>query len=200
MKTLTFFIFVLIMTVPIMAGSGFEDSGEDSWDVPDQISDFYDQYNFIGSFSTNAERQLILGDISERLSPGKRSGERLSRVEHLMRKVLSRIFVTDPDIIKPVPGGEPNQTSIFRSEILEIKAIKKAGLTAEVVLDSYPLQKSMNREFISCYEVGEIYSLNERLKKAAALLPCGREVHRWVQKKNMWMRSEIRLIYLKLKK
>jgi ABC-type sulfate transport system permease subunit len=56
--------------------------------LPLQVSEFYEDYNFVSSYSTKSERSLLIKCFSLKELPDSLKSKRLDRVFELMKKLL----------------------------------------------------------------------------------------------------------------
>lgn len=174
----------------------------ESQGIPLEVSEYYQNYNFISSFSSQSERKTLVDYLDQEKLPEKLKSERLERVFQLMKKVKAKVIKFDPKMnieVKPTGG------SIFPSEMIEVRNFKESGGEISVEVASYALKPEENFRFIALYDERkgnekEIPSEDERIETAKSKFPPRKEIHKWVYVNEQWMRQEANLVFIKDKK
>ena len=164
--------------------------------ISKEIAEYYRDYNFINSFSTGQERNLIACYISQKGPTHKPiKDKRLAKIYELMKKQDAKIMRVDPEIMrqKAVPCPYYN-----RSDLFEIIDVQQADREITVKVFVRYLNYETNIMFISQYdEYGEILSEKERLKMIEPSSISGKEVHEWRLVEGKWLKSEVDIRLLK---
>jgi len=172
--------------------------------LPPQISDFYDNYNFISSFSTGAERRMLIEKYSRYGIPEDMETERLGKVFNRMKRLEDRFFVMDSKMVIWV-GPTPKFWKFhFHPVLFDVLGIHFSGDKAVVDVVSYHVEPETILRFISAFEESEgdghkVPSPEERI----LLAKCGdpEEVfHRWVLQNGNWKKSTADLYPLREKR
>ena len=168
-----------------------------------QITDFYEDYNFISSFSTNDERLALLNHRENAPVPGVPNSERLERVMTRMKKLRDKIRNHDPAMVKGMDKCVNYLGFPFRPVLFHIGKSRVSGNFVILEIHSYELEPEMILRFISDYDQNQsddkrILSLEERIQIAQSKAP-GIEVHRWSLQDGNWMKSGEDIFYLEEK-
>ncbi|MGB6339653.1 MAG: hypothetical protein WBF32_07745 [Candidatus Aminicenantaceae bacterium] len=172
--------------------------------LPPQISEFYNGYNFISSFSTGAEREMLIERYSKNGIPEDMETERLGKVFNRMMRLKDQFFVMDSEMVLWV-GPTPKFWKFhFRPVIFDVLGIQISGDTAVVDVVSYEVEPDMILRFISSYEQSngdtqKIPSPEERILQANCRTP-GKIFHRWVLQNGKWKKRVADLYQLKEKR
>lgn len=168
---------------------------------PPQISEFYDRYNFISSFSTGAEREMLIEKYGKEGIPKNLETERLGKVFTHMRHLKDQFHVVDSEMVIWV-GPTPKFWKFhFRPVLFEVLSIHILGYAAVVDVASYEVEPDMVLRFIAAYnqnngDTQKIPSLDERILQAQSRIP-GKEFHRWTFQNGRWEKSVADLYQLK---
>jgi hypothetical protein len=193
---------LLLLLPPIQANSSRVCS--ESKLMPPQISEFYDRYNFINSFSTSAERKMLIEKYGKIGIPEDLEAERMGKVFNQMRRLKDQFLVLDSEMVLWV-GPTPKFWKFhFRPVLFDVLDIHVSGDAAVVDVASYEVEPEELLRFISAYEQSngdtkKIPSLEERIRLAKSRNP-GRASHRWVFQNGRWKKSVADLYQLKDKK
>jgi hypothetical protein len=174
----------------------------ESQGIPLEISEYYQSYNFISSFSSSSERKTLVDYLDQEKLPEKLKSERLERVFQLMKKVKAKVMKFDPKMNIEV---KPNGGSIFPSEMIEVRNFKKSRGEISVEVASYGLKPEENFRFIALYDEHkgnekEIPSEAERIETAKSKFPPRIEIHKWLYANGQWMKQEANVVLIKDKK
>ena len=91
-------ILTVCLFLPLFLGpSGAE--GPKNINIPSQISAFYEDYNFISSYSTMAERRRLIGCLGETQTPKDLKCKRLENVLTRMKKLRQMMLVHDSEMV-----------------------------------------------------------------------------------------------------
>lgn len=193
---------ILLLFPPIHANSGRACS--ESTILPPQISEFYDRYNFISSFSTGAEREILIERYSKNGIPEDMETERLGKVFNQMRRLKDQFFVMDSEMVLWVGPTPKFWRFHFRPVLFGVLGIQVSGDTAVVDVVSYEVEPDMILRFISSYEQNngdtqKILSPEERIIQANCRTP-GKVFHRWILQNGKWKKCVADLYQLKEKR
>jgi len=196
---LIFFFFV----TAISANPAFDIAEEqNSPRIPAQISDFYRDFNFVCSFSTQSERDRLSKYINKESPPERMQSKRLTKIFHLLEKLFDQVYFYDTKmIVKPYPrvAGRLNN---FHSVFYEIKNIGLFNGKTVIEVVVYSLEPNVVLRFISQYEENmgnesELPSEEERKRMAQSGRFQSKEFHKWFQHNGKWKREEARFVLLK---
>jgi hypothetical protein len=170
--------------------------------IPLEVSEYYQNYNFISSFSSQSEREILVDYLDQEKLPEKLKSERLERVFQLMKRIKARVMKFDQKMtieVKPTGGN------IFPSQMIEVRNFKESGGEISVEVASYALKPEENFRFIALYDERkgnekEISSEDERIETAKSKFPPRIEIHKWLYANGQWMKQEANLVFLKDKK
>ena len=195
-------ISILLLLSSIQANR--ESAGYESSSMPPQISEFYDSYNFISSFSTRAERKILIEKYSQYGIPEDMKTERLGKVFVQMKKLKDQFFVMDSEMVLWV-GPTPKFWKFhFRPVLFDVLGFHVSGNTAAVDVVSYNVEPETILRFILAFEESngdaqKIPSPEERILRAKCSDP-QKVIHKWVLQNGMWKKSVDDLYLLKDKK
>jgi hypothetical protein len=180
--------------------SGQEQSGSQS--IPLEISEYYQNYNFISSFSSQSERRTLVDYLDQEKLPEKLKSERLERVFQLMKKVKAKVMKLDPKMAIELKAAAGN---FFPSEMIEVRNFKQSRGEISVEVASYSLKPEENFRFIALYDEHkgnekEIPSEAERMETAKSKFPPRIEIHKWLYANGQWMKQEANVVFIKDKK
>lgn len=167
--------------------------------IPQEISEFYKDYNFVSSFSSCSEREELLSNLAQKRRPREFKSDRLEQVFHRMKKLMGRVLEYDSKMDYPKrPGG----FYIFRSELIELKNFSRNEKDAEVKVSVYLLKPEVILRFISQYEVHggdveKIPSIEQRIRAADSGSAPRIEVHKWTLTNGEWKKKGFNLIFIK---
>lgn len=191
---------VLIFSHP--SASKVTHSSHDFTSMPTQIAEFYEDYNFVASFSTPTEREEIIDNLEREVLPEDIKSERVNQVFRMMKKLCSRIIRIDP---KMVIYHGPRRAYIkyfFNSELLEARKIKGSHKKAVVEVMAYSVEPEFVNRFIEQFDENagkedKIPSDEERMKTVKSKIIPKTEFHIWYFQDGAWMKAEHKNIYLK---
>jgi hypothetical protein len=158
--------------------------------LPPQISEFYDRYNFISSFSTRAEREMLIEKYGKNGIPEEMETKRLGKVFNQMKRLKDQFFAMDSEMVLWV-GPTPKFWKFhFRPVLFDVLGIQISGETAVVDVVSHELEPDKILRFISAYEQSngdtqKIPSPKERILQAKCRNP-GKVFHTWALQNGKW--------------
>ena len=170
--------------------------------IPPRISEFYQNYNFVASFSTPSERDTLIDCFSQDILPEDIRTDRMNRVFRLMKILYSSIARIDPKMVQYVGSRTPYIRYFFHSELLEIKKIDQSSEKAVVEILAY----SVGPEFVSRYiqqfesnqdEEKKVPSDEERIESVKSRIVPRTEFHIWLFQNGQWMKAEHKNVYIK---
>jgi hypothetical protein len=172
--------------------------------LPPQISEFYDSYNYISSFSTGAEREKLIEKYSKNGMPEEMRTERLGKVFNHMKRLKDQFFDRDPGMVLWVGPTAKFWKFHFRPVLFDVLGIQISSDTAVVDVLSYEVELDKILRFISAYEKSngdsqKIPSPKERVLQAKCRTP-QKVFHRWVLQNGKWKKRVDDLYQLKDKK
>jgi hypothetical protein len=172
--------------------------------LPVQISEFYEGHNFISSFSTKAERNMLIEKYGKTGIREDQETERLRKVFARMARLKEQLSVEDSEMVFWVGPTPKFWRFHFRPVLFDARNIHMAGSSAVVEVMSYEVEPETVLRFISSYDQSngdtqKIPSLEERMLKARSCSP-GKEFHRWILQKGKWRKSVADIFELKEKK
>jgi hypothetical protein len=195
-------ISILMLLLPVQAN--YAKIKSENLILPPQISEFYDSYNFISSFSTGAERKMLIEKYSQYGIPEHMKTERLGQVFNQMKKLKDRFFIMDSEMVLWVGPTYKFWKFHFRPVLFDVLGVRISGDTAVVDVVSYNVEPETILRFISAYEESKgderkVPSLEERFLQTECSDP-QKIFHRWVLQNGKWKKSVADLYLLKDKK
>jgi hypothetical protein len=168
--------------------------------IPSQISAFYEDYNFISSFSTKAERKRLIGCMGEAKIPKDLKCQRLENVLRRMKKLRQMMLVNDSEMVMWRGTAGSFFGFHFRPVLFVIGDVQLFEERALVEVRSYELEQDMILRFVAEYDKyakdeDRSSSFEERIKKMPMAAP-GLEIHRWCCQNGKWMKSASDLFFL----
>jgi hypothetical protein len=170
--------------------------------VPLEISEFYEDYNFVASFSTPEERDTLIGFFSQNVLPEDIQSDRMNRVFRLMKKLYSCITRIDPKMVQHVGPRIQYIKYFFRPELLDMKKINRSGKKAVVEILAFSVEPEFVSRFIQQYEANQdegekVPSEEERLASVKNKIIPRTEFHTWLFQNGSWMKAEHKNVYIK---
>jgi hypothetical protein len=170
--------------------------------LPAEVSEFYSDYNFVCSFSTQAERKKLVSYFNQEDLPDVLSSGRLDEIFHLMKKLYKQIDFIDPRMVIRVTPKASRWANVFRSEMYIIEHASFGKEKGMVEVNAFELEPEMISKFISQYEKGsrdEAVKLGPggRLELIKTRIVRKREIHKWRFRNNRWLKDEAMLLFLK---
>jgi hypothetical protein len=170
--------------------------------IPSEISEFYEDYNFVASFSTPGERDALIECFTSEILPEDIRTNRLSRVFHLMKKLHSRIVHIDPEMVQHVGPRRPYIKYFFRSELFDIQKVDQSGKKAVVEVRAYSVEPAFVHRYIQQYEAnpndeGKVPTVEEYIESLKSPVHLNTEFHIWLFQDGRWMMAEHKNIFIK---
>jgi hypothetical protein len=170
--------------------------------LPSEISEFYEDYNFVASFSTPAERDTLIDYFSDDVLPEDIRTDRMNRVFQLMKKLYSRIARIDPKMVHRVEPKMPYIKYFFHPELLDIKSVDLSKQKAVVEIMAYSVEPEFVNRYIQQYDTNQdnedgIASNQERIESIKSRIMPRTELHIWLYQNGRWMKAEHKNIYIK---
>jgi hypothetical protein len=170
--------------------------------IPQQIAEFYEDYNFVASFSSPSEREKLIENFHREVLPEDIRSNRFNRVFRVMKTLYSRMVRFDPEMVIYVGPRKPYIKYFFNSELMELKKIEKSDKKAVVEVLSYSLEPEVINKFIIQFdenagEEDKIPSEEERVQTAKSRVIPRVEFHIWYFQDGKWMKGEHKNIYIK---
>jgi hypothetical protein len=199
MKAFHIGILTIYLILPVFQGTSQAEVPKNI-SIPSRISAFYEEYNFISSFSTTKERRRLLACMDEAKISKNLKCKRLENVLVRMKKLRQMMLVNDSEMViwKGTTGSFFGFH--FRPVLFIVGDVRLFGEKAMVEVRSYEIEPEMILRFIAEYdshakENDKSSSLEERVKmvngKASNL-----EIHRWSCQNGKWMKSASDLFFL----
>jgi len=168
--------------------------------IPSQISAFYEDYNFISSYSTSTERRQLIECLGEVKMSKDLKCKRLENVLARMEKLKQMMLINDPEMViwKGTTGSFFGFH--FRPVLFIVGDVQLFEEKAMVEIRSYELEPDMILRFIAEYDSytkdnDKGSTLEERVKVVSGRAP-GLEIHRWCCQNGKWMKSASDLFFL----
>lgn len=170
--------------------------------IPPEISEFYEDYNFVASFSTPSERDKLIDCFSQDVLPEDIRTDRMNRVFRLMKKLYFRIARIDPKMVQHVGPRTPYIRYFFHSELLYIKKIDRSSQKAAVEILAYSIEPEFVSRYIQQYETNQdeekrVPSDEERIESVKSRIVPKTEFHIWLYQNGLWMKAEHKNVYIK---
>ena len=170
--------------------------------VPLEISEFYEDYNFVASFSTPSERDTLIDCFSQEVLPEDIRTDRMNRVFRLMKKLYSQIARIDPKMVQHVGPRKPYIKYFFHAEFLDIKKIDKSNKKAVVEILAYSVEPEFVSKYIRLYETNQddekkVFSDEERIESLQSYVMPKTEFHIWLFQNGRWLKAEHKNVYIK---
>jgi hypothetical protein len=170
--------------------------------IPPEISEFYEDYNFVASFSTPSERDTLIDCFSQDVLPEDIRTDRMNRVFRLMKKLYSRIARIDPKMVQHVGPRTQYIRYFFHSELLDIKKVDKSSKKAAVEVLAYSVEPEFVNRYIQQYETNQdekekVPSDEERIESVKSRIIPRPEFHIWLYQNGRWMKAEHKNVYIK---
>ena len=167
--------------------------------LPAQISEFYHDYNYICTFSTQSERKELAKFLDRNYLPDESKSERLAEIFKLMKKVKQRILFNDE--YATAPGKASLWKNVFRPEYYRIRSFDVKGGRAAVGVSAYEIQPADVLRFISRYsdlksQATDAPALDQMLSELEKII-CRKESHEWVLHAGQWKKRDGHLVYIK---
>lgn len=160
--------------------------------LPQEITRFYAEANFVAAFSTPRERTRLL---QIRHSPLRKNlPERLEKADLLLRRLERKIYLPDSDVVTRRQQGLP---IVFPNMSL-IQEVNGENLDIKVKVVVWSLSPSENFRLISMYESSDEEGdlspedmISNRLPRTATT-----QIHRWTLKKGTWMKAGVNIVLI----
>lgn len=170
--------------------------------APLDISEFYEDYNFVASFSTPSERDTLIDCFSQEVLPEDIRSDRMNRVFRLMKKLYSHIARIDPKMVQHVGPRTSFIKYFFRSELLDVKKIDKSSKKAVVEILAYSVDPEFVSRYIRQYETNQdeekkVPSDEVRIKSVQSRIVPKTEFHIWLYQNGRWLKAENKNVYIK---
>jgi hypothetical protein len=169
-----------------------------------QIEEFYADYNFICFLSTREERARLAAHLDVGDLPPDITNLRMRAVFHRMRRILERIHVLDPEMVKPPRMPWNRLEHLYRADGYEVSQFRLTNDGAAVGVKVYHLEPEEIMHFIQEYEKtnegdrqpdpGEWLASSGR----AAVLT--QEIHLWRPVGGKWKKLDSHFTFLEHKK
>jgi len=203
MNTCRFGILAIILMLPAFLGTTGTEAPQNNI-IPSQISAFYEDYNFISSYSTETERERLIRSLGEAKIPKDLECQRLKHVLARMNKLRKMMLVDDSEMVLRRGLTGSFFGFHFRPVLFVIGDVQLFEEKALIEIRSYELEPDIVLRYIAEYDSAtkdddENSSLGERVKVANGAPP-GLEIHRWCCLNGKWMKNASDLFFLDEKK
>ena len=170
--------------------------------VPLEITEFYEDYNFVATFSTPCERDTLIDCFSQKVLPEEIRTDRMNRVFRLMKKLFSQIARIDPKMVQHVGPRTPYIKYFFHTELLDIRKIDKSNKKAVVEILAYMVEPEFVSRYIQQYETNQdkekkVPSDEDRIESIQSRIAPKTEFHIWLYQNGRWMKAEHKNVYIK---
>jgi hypothetical protein len=170
--------------------------------LPLEISEFYEDYNFVASFSTPSERDMLIECFSKEVLPEDIQSDRMNRVFRLMKKLYSQIMRIDPKMVQHVGPRKPHIKYFFKAELLDIQKMDRSGKKAVVEVLAYSVEPEFVSRYIRHIETDQddeekVPSDEDRIKTAKSRVLPKTEFHIWRHQNGRWMKADHKNVYIK---
>ena len=170
--------------------------------IPQEISEFYEDYNFVASFSTPSERDTLIDCFSHDILPEDIRTDRMNRVFRLMKKLYSNIARIDPEMVQFVGPRKQFIKYFFHPELLEIKKVDQSSKKAVVKIQAYSVGPEFVNRYIQQFESNQdegkkVAPDEERIESIKGLIVPRTEFHIWLYQNGRWMKAEHKNVYIK---
>lgn len=168
--------------------------------IPSEISGFYEDYNFISSYSTSAERKRLIGCLGEAKIPEDLACQRLESVLKRMKKLRQMMSVNDSEMVNWNGSTGSFFGFHFRPVLFVIGEVQLSEEKALIEVRSYQLEPDMVLRFIE--EYGSHSNANhenipfEQQIKSTGMATPNLEIHRWCCHNGKWLKSASDLFFL----
>jgi len=192
--------FILILPGPSLTKD--RSASQSLASIPQQIAEFYEDYNFVASFSSPSEREKLIDNFHREVLPEDISSDRFNRVFRVMKTLYSRMVRFDPKMVIYVGPRKPYIKYFFNSELIELKKIEKTDKKAVVEVLSYSLEPEVINKFITQFnenagEEDKIPSDEDRVKTVKSRIIPKVEFHIWYFQDGKWMKAEHKNIFIR---
>jgi len=158
--------------------------------LPDEIRHFYEDFNYISSYSTQTERRALAYD-QELPSKFKNDVSRISKIREKARMLDKYIEKSDPGCI----SGDKEETSVLLmtiNGISKIISVHRNGNTIDVTVQVYPLSDEENLLRIDKFNKSQSgFLLDKRIHPAKNPLPS--RIDHWRFESGSWLKNEVSL-------
>lgn len=193
---------VFLLLFPGSVGLRNRPDSQSTSSIPPQIEEFYEDYNFVASFSTPSEREELIGLFARETLPNSLRSSRINRVFRMMKELYTHLFRIDPKMVNPYMPRTQYIKYFFLPELLDVKKINRSDKKTVVEVGAYFVEPEIVNRFIAEYEKDngdeeKIPSEKERLEWLKKTVVPTTEFHIWFLQGDKWMRAEYKNIYIK---
>ena len=201
MKAASLYGLFLLLLMPLMGGTDQKNPLIKNT-LPIQISDFYDNCNYVCAYSTRNERMKILDALYKEERLPEDSSGRLACVRDRMIKIRDHVRMLDPEMVLKSKGPTPMDRNLFfRTERVTVQSYRKEGHKLSVKLTVFELEPEDVVKFISAYhqeeQNGRRPSSPDQLPKPSSRTIEKTEYHDWTLRDGKWMKTDGRYLLLK---
>ena len=188
------------LAVPVERGKAEDQQVLKSQILSEQISEYYNKWNFVASFSTSQEQFILSRYIEQQKTPPDELTEnkRIKKIYELIMELRKyELQGIDPDFVYP---KEPKFGKVIGCRIVGIYETKRTDGKISVSAVAYPLKPEAIKILISQYEQDNFQKIpsfkkNPELFTLPKTLP-RKEIHTWRFVEGKWMKEKITYLLL----
>lgn len=170
--------------------------------IPEDILEFYRNYNFVCAFTTRSERMRLVSCLEDGVLPKEFESQRYQEVLSRMKRLIAQVLIIDPEMVMPRGVGKDLQKVVFRQELFEVHSYRRIKDGAGVDVLTYSMQPETALRYIQEYEnnqgdTSKLPTEDEILNEARSLIEQRRETHNWSYINGRWMKTFANYIFLK---
>ena len=201
------FAHIILPLVIVLSELSWVSSNQDSAvnnKIPPQIYEYYRDYNFVSSFSSESEREILARYLYHKELPDRIKYERLEKIYGLMKNLNAQVMRIDPEMVFPKTLSD--QYAI-RPELMEIRDAQRHNNEFAIEIFVYKIGSESNLRLISQYneyggDESKIPSEEQRIQAAMSISTSTprEEIHKWEFIYGKWMKTEADIVLLKDRK
>ncbi len=181
MKIVLSIFFSFIFCIDIWAQTG---------KLPDEILQFYNDKNFISTFSLKSERDLIIAKLYREQEIPEIHDERLNRIKELLLDLSGKI------LHRPnMPGVTNIPYELIMPEICRIYRWDQHGDRITISVNTFIMGSEDNAKFVSAYSPEKSPAEIDQLD-LSRLKFFSRQIHEWYCENNLWCKSSLLKVFV----
>ncbi len=158
--------------------------------LPDEILRFYDDKNFISTYSLKSERDLIIAKLYRDKEIPEIHDERLNRIKELLLDLSGNL------LHRPVmPGADNIPYELIIPEICRIYRWEQNGDRITISVNTFIMGPEDNTKFVSAYSP-EKSPAGIDLLDLSRLKFFSRQIHEWYNENNSWHKSTLFKVFV----
>ncbi len=170
--------------------------------IPEEILEFYRNYNFVCAFTTQSERMRLASCLEDGVLPREFADQRYLDVFSRMKRLIAQVLIIDPEMVLPQGVGGDLQKVVFRQELFEVHHYRRMKNGAGVDVLTYSILPEMALRYIQEYEDNQgdpskLPTEDEILEEARSMIEQRRETHNWNYINGRWMKTFANYVFLK---